>query len=164
MIENKELETIEEIPLAVIESQVRVTNDVVKKIANEEISTLAIVMIVKIHVKQLTTGFANWVDRYIPNCSGQRDHSHQINRMNKWGDRLQSVLQCDKTPKCLDVYPLPTGYKIQESDFGKFFHIISNIFKKINRRLIQVMFTTKSMMVHTTSLKLESFAKKTLHF
>ena len=82
-------------------------------------------------VKQLTTGFANWVDRYIPNCSGQRDHSHQTNRMNKWGDRLQTVMQCDKTPKCLDVYLLPTGYKIQETDFGKFFHIISNILKVI---------------------------------
>ena len=51
-------------------------------------------------VKQLTTGFANWVDRYIPNCSGQRDHSHQINRMKKWGERLQNVMQCDKIPKC----------------------------------------------------------------
>ena len=39
-------------------------------------------------VKQLTTGFANWVDRYIPNCSGQRDHSHQIKRMKKWGERM----------------------------------------------------------------------------
>ena len=69
-------------------------------------------------VKQLTTGFANWVDRYIPNCSGQRDHSHQINRMKKWGDRLQSVMQCDKTPKCLDFYHLPKGYQIEETDFG----------------------------------------------
>ena len=69
-------------------------------------------------VKQLTTGFANWVDRYIPNCSGQRDHSHQINRMKKWGDRLQSAMQCDKTPKCSDVYPLPRGYKIEETAFG----------------------------------------------
>ena len=71
-------------------------------------------------VKQLTTGFANWVERYIPDCSGQRDHSHQINRMKKWGDRLQSVMQCDKIPKCLDVYPLPKGYQIEETDFGKF--------------------------------------------
>ena len=70
-------------------------------------------------VKQLTTGFANWVDRYIPNCSGQRDHSHQINRMKKWGERLQNVMQCDKTPKCLDAYPLPRGYKIEETNFGE---------------------------------------------
>ena len=80
-----------------------VTNDVVK-IANEEILILESDMIAKIHVearlgvKQLTTGFPNWVDRYIPNCSGQRDHSHQINRMKKWGDRLQCVLKCNKTP------------------------------------------------------------------
>ena len=59
-------------------------------------------------VKQLTTGFANWVDRYIPNCSGQRDHSQQINRMKKWGERLQNVMQCDQTPT------------IEETDFGKF--------------------------------------------
>ena len=71
-------------------------------------------------VKQLTTSFANWVDRYIPNCSGQRDHSHQINRMKKWGERLQNVMQCDKTPKCLDAYPLPRGYKIEETDFGEY--------------------------------------------
>ena len=70
-------------------------------------------------VKQLTTGFAKWVDRYIPTCSGQRDYSHQVNRMKKWGERLQEVLQCDKTPKCLNVYPLPEGYKIEETDFGK---------------------------------------------
>ena len=69
-------------------------------------------------IKQLTTGFANWVERYIPNCSGQRNHSHQINRMKKWGDRLQKAMQCDKTPKCLDAYPLPRGYKIEETDFG----------------------------------------------
>ena len=77
-------------------------------------------------VKQLTTGFANWVDRYIPNCSGQRDHSQQINRMKKWGERLQNVMQCDQTPKCRDVYPLPRGYTIEETDFGKFisFHLI----------------------------------------
>ena len=71
-------------------------------------------------VKQLTTGFANWVERYIPNCSGQRDHSHQINRLKKWGERLQDVMQCDKIPKCLDAYPLPRGYKIEETDFGEF--------------------------------------------
>ena len=70
-------------------------------------------------VKQLTTGFANWVDRYIPNCSGQRDHSQQINRMKKWGERLQSAMQCNETPKCRDVYPLPRGYKIEETDFGE---------------------------------------------
>ena len=76
-------------------------------------------------IKQLTTGFANWVDRYIPNCSGQRDHSHQINRMKKWGERLQNAMQCNKTPKCLDVYPLPRGYKIDETDFGEWIKFIS---------------------------------------
>ena len=70
-------------------------------------------------VKQLTTGFANWVDRYIPTCSGQRDYSHQVNRMKKWGERLQEAMQCNKIPKCWDVYPKPKGYEIQDTNFGE---------------------------------------------
>ena len=79
-------------------------------------------------VKQLTTGFANWVDRYIPNCSGQRDHSHQINRMKKWGDRLQSVMQCDKTPKCLDVYPLVMDHYQEDTKSKKLISVSSKRF------------------------------------
>ena len=51
----------------------------------------------KIGVKQITTGFRKWAERYLGNCSGQREYAHQINRMNKWNNKLQNHL--DNHPK-----------------------------------------------------------------
>merc|ERR1712020_83926 len=42
--------------------------------------------------KQITTGFRKWAERYISQCSGQRDNQFQVNRMNKWNDKLQAHL------------------------------------------------------------------------
>merc|ERR1712039_926075 len=42
--------------------------------------------------KQITTGFRKWAERYISQCSGQRQYQHQINRMNKWNSLLQAHL------------------------------------------------------------------------
>ena len=42
--------------------------------------------------KQITTGFRKWAERYISQCSGQRQYQHQINRMNKWNNLLQGHL------------------------------------------------------------------------
>merc|ERR1711988_273713 len=42
--------------------------------------------------KQITTGFRKWAERYISQCSGQRQYQHQVNRMNKWNDLLQAHL------------------------------------------------------------------------
>jgi len=35
-------------------------------------------------IKQITTGFRKWAERYINECHGQRKHKYQINRMNRW--------------------------------------------------------------------------------
>ena len=43
-------------------------------------------------VKQLTTGFSKWAQRYLSACSGQRNYSYQVNRMNKWNGLLQAHL------------------------------------------------------------------------
>ena len=43
-------------------------------------------------VKQITTGFRKWAERYISRCSGQRNYQHQVNRMNLWNDKLQKHL------------------------------------------------------------------------
>ena len=43
-------------------------------------------------IKQLTTGFRKWAERYLSQCSGQRNYQHQINRMNKWNTTLQAHL------------------------------------------------------------------------
>merc|ERR1712168_1669101 len=43
-------------------------------------------------VKQLTTGYRKWAERYLAACSGQRQYQHQIKRMNKWNDALQAHL------------------------------------------------------------------------
>merc|ERR1711920_563225 len=43
-------------------------------------------------VKQLTTGYRKWAQRYLSQCSGQRNYQHQINRMNKWNSLLQGHL------------------------------------------------------------------------
>ena len=42
--------------------------------------------------KQITTGFRKWAERYISQCSGQRQYQHQVNRMAKWNDLLQGHL------------------------------------------------------------------------
>merc|ERR1711937_176741 len=43
-------------------------------------------------IKQLTTGYRKWAERYLAACSGQRQYQHQINRMNKWNALLQAHL------------------------------------------------------------------------
>merc|ERR1711972_240679 len=42
--------------------------------------------------KQITTGFRKWAERYISQCSGQRNNQYQINRMNRWNEKLQAHL------------------------------------------------------------------------
>ena len=44
-------------------------------------------------VKQITTGFRKWAERYLGNCSGQRNYSYQMNRMNRWNAALQDHLE-----------------------------------------------------------------------
>lgn len=46
-------------------------------------------------VKQLTTGFRKWAERYLSQCSGQRNYQYQVNRMNKWNDALQGHLEAN---------------------------------------------------------------------
>ena len=43
-------------------------------------------------IKQITTGYRKWAERYLSQCSGQKQYSHQINRMNKWKNQLQNHL------------------------------------------------------------------------
>merc|ERR1719480_364629 len=43
-------------------------------------------------VKQLTTGYRKWAERYLSQCSGQRNYQHQVNRMAKWNNLLQGHL------------------------------------------------------------------------
>ena len=43
-------------------------------------------------IKQLTTGFSKWAQRYLSQCSGQRNYNYQVNRMNKWNGLLQDHL------------------------------------------------------------------------
>ena len=44
-------------------------------------------------VKQLTTGYRKWAERYISQCSGQRQYSFQVNRMSRWNAKLQAHLE-----------------------------------------------------------------------
>merc|ERR1712131_115909 len=46
----------------------------------------------KVGIKQLTTGFSKWAQRYLSQCSGQRIYSYQVNRMEKWNGLLQAHL------------------------------------------------------------------------
>merc|ERR1712156_121835 len=46
----------------------------------------------EVGIRQLTTGYRKWAERYLAACSGQRQYQHQINRMNKWNDLLQAHL------------------------------------------------------------------------
>ena len=43
-------------------------------------------------VKQLTTGYRKWAERYLSACSGQKNYQHQVNRMAKWNNLLQGHL------------------------------------------------------------------------
>ena len=43
-------------------------------------------------IRQITTGYRKWAERYISQCGGQRNHQHQINRMNLWNANLQAHL------------------------------------------------------------------------
>ena len=43
-------------------------------------------------IKQLTTGYRKWAQRYLSACSGQKQYQHQVNRMNKWNSLLQGHL------------------------------------------------------------------------
>merc|ERR1711972_496821 len=44
-------------------------------------------------IKQITTGFRKWAERYLSNCSGQKDYQYQVNRMNKWNNTLQKKIK-----------------------------------------------------------------------
>ena len=43
-------------------------------------------------IKQLTTGFSKWAQRYLSQCSGQRNYNYQVDRMTKWNSLLQAHL------------------------------------------------------------------------
>jgi hypothetical protein len=43
-------------------------------------------------IKQLTTGFSKWAQRYLSQCSGQKNYQYQVNRMAKWNGLLQDHL------------------------------------------------------------------------
>ena len=47
-------------------------------------------------IKQLTTGFSKWADRYLSACSGQRNYKYQVNRMSKWNGLLQAHLDSNR--------------------------------------------------------------------
>ena len=47
-------------------------------------------------IKQLTTGFSKWAQRYISQCSGQKNYQHQVIRMDKWNGLLQAHLEAYK--------------------------------------------------------------------
>ena len=48
-------------------------------------------------IKQITTGFSKWAQRYLSECSGQKNKQHQVNRMAKWNAALQEHLEGNKT-------------------------------------------------------------------
>ena len=43
-------------------------------------------------IKQLTTGFSKWAQRYLSQCSGQKNFNYQVNRMASWNTKLQAHL------------------------------------------------------------------------
>ena len=45
-----------------------------------------------IGAKQITTGFSQWAQRYIGQCSGQRNNQYQVQRMARWNSKLQAHL------------------------------------------------------------------------
>merc|ERR1712050_84482 len=44
-------------------------------------------------IKQLTTGFSKWAQRYLSQCSGQKNFQYQVKRMAKWNAALQAHLE-----------------------------------------------------------------------
>ena len=46
-------------------------------------------------IKQITTGYRKWAERYISACSGQKNYLHQVNRMNRWNAALQAHLEAN---------------------------------------------------------------------
>ena len=46
--------------------------------------------------KQITTGFRKWAERYLSECSGQKNFNYQVNRMNKWNGLLQAHLESNR--------------------------------------------------------------------
>ena len=54
-------------------------------------------------VKQLTTGFRKWAERYISQCSGQKNNQFQVNRMEKWNSALQGHLKANYKKNCPDL-------------------------------------------------------------
>ena len=42
--------------------------------------------------KQITTGFRKWAERYLSQCSGQKNFNFQVNRMGRWNEKLQAHL------------------------------------------------------------------------
>ena len=39
-------------------------------------------------IRQITTGYRKWAERYLSQCSGQKQFNHQVNRMNRWNQKL----------------------------------------------------------------------------
>ena len=50
-------------------------------------------------IKQITTGYRKWAERYLSQCSGQRNSQFQVNRMNRWNSILQAKLAGASGPK-----------------------------------------------------------------
>ena len=50
-------------------------------------------------IKQITTGYRKWAERYLSQCSGQRNSKFQVNRMNRWNEILQGKLAGESGPK-----------------------------------------------------------------
>ena len=69
-------------------------------------------------VKQITTGFRKWAERYTSNCSGQRRHNLQTLRMNKWYTILSAHLQC--CPEGWEKHELSDGWKCLQINRGQF--------------------------------------------
>ena len=65
-------------------------------------------------IKQITTGYRKWAERYLSQCSGQKNEKYQVNRMNKWYGILSNKLECDNAPE----YPVPAGYEVHNTEFG----------------------------------------------
>ena len=41
-------------------------------------------------ITQITTGFRKWAERYLSQCSGQRNSQYQVNRKTRWNAILQA--------------------------------------------------------------------------
>jgi len=50
-------------------------------------------------IKQITTGYRKWAERYLSQCSGQKQYNYQVDRMNKWNSILQGKLNGAGGPK-----------------------------------------------------------------